>query len=67
MTSGTFVRCDCDSEELTLSGNGGSETTASVQGATVTLDGKKADLSDLKPGDKVKLSGSPVTAVEATR
>lgn len=35
--------------------------------ATVTLDGKKATLADLKAGDSVTLTGDPATSVTATR
>lgn len=65
--SGTFVGCDCDANEVTLSDAGGNETTTNVQGATVTLNGNAAKLSDLKTGDAVKLNGDPVSSVVATR
>lgn len=69
LVSGVFVSCSCPDDEITLShkADGNPDSTTNVAGATVTLNGKKADLSDLQAGDLVNLKGSPVTAVEATR
>lgn len=42
-------------------------TKSVASGASVTLNGSPAKLSDLKAGDNVSCSGDPATSVSATR
>ena len=64
--SGTFV--SLSGNTITVNDNGGAQKTLTVDAnAKVTLNGKAGKLDDLKPGDKLSLSGDPVTTINASR
>jgi hypothetical protein len=64
-TKGSFV--SLDNYTLTLSGDGGETRHDVMPTATVTLNGKTAQLEDLLIGDRVSLQGDPAVVVSATR
>lgn len=54
---------------ITVTHDDGSSAVYAIATATVkvTLNGKVAKVADLKPGDRVELSGDPATFIAATR
>jgi hypothetical protein len=55
-------------QSVTFKNDDGTTGSMSVDlHATITLDGKTANLADLRSGDKVEFSGNPATSVTVAR
>lgn len=67
MVYGKLLSVDLVLERVVLDNGVGDGLAISVVGATITLNGNPAVLSDLQAGDKVKLHNDPVTLCEANR
>jgi hypothetical protein len=67
MKSGTVVSTTATSILYTPDDGSADKTCTVAGGATVTLNGKTAKLTDLKRGDKISFGGEPATSVTATR
>lgn len=68
--TGEFKSFSSATNKMTLGhdGDGIPDTAHDIDPtAKVTLNGKPSKFAKLKPGDKVELTGEPVTVVKATR
>lgn len=66
--SRAFVSANKKDHTITIKHDDATDHAHSVDAAVVvTVDGKPAELSDLKAGDELTYEGDPITSIVATR
>lgn len=65
--SGTFVSANVNGNTITVSQDGQPNSTLDVDAsATISRNGKKCTLGDLKAGDSLSYSGDPIVSLSAS-